>query len=76
MAALPQVSLEEYLRTERQLDCDSVHGVPMIRVIDPRGRQAFVVTHGNPARRQVDELCRDELCRKGVSVRLEEILPD
>ena len=46
-------------------------GVPMIWIIDPYNREAFEVTHENPAMRQVDELRWQD-----VVVQLSELLPE
>jgi len=45
--------------------------VPMIWIVDPYNREAFVVTHDNPTLQQVDELRWND-----VVVQLNEILPE
>lgn len=45
--------------------------VPMIWIVDPYNREAFVVTHENPTLQQVDELRWND-----VVVQLNEILPE
>ena len=45
--------------------------IPMIWIVDPYNREAFVVTHENPTLQQVDELRWND-----VVVQLNEILPE
>ena len=46
-------------------------GVPMVWVIDPQYREAFVATQENPAWRQVDKLCWND-----VVLELADVLPE
>jgi len=46
-------------------------GVPVIWIVDPYNREAFVVTHDHPTLQQVDELRWND-----VVVQLNEILPE
>ena len=62
---------DRYSRIRRVTADYLAFGVPVVWIIDPYDRQAFVVTQEDPAARQVQELSW-----KDVRVRLEEILPD